>query len=77
MRALLNAGVEVNATDNNGRTPLMIASMYDRDVMVRELIAAGADINRRDNFGSTALDQARTLGRTEVVKLLEEATGTK
>lgn len=51
----LDRGADVNHTDNNGMTALMLNT--DKD-LVKELIRAGADINLADNEGNTALHHA-------------------
>ena len=55
-RLLLNAGVDINSRDNEGRTPLMYSLMQqDHGWMVPVLTSLGADINARDNAGRTPL----------------------
>ena len=57
---LIAAGVNVNAADWNGRTPLMLAvGKYANFEADKHLIAAGADVNARDDDGCTALMMAR------------------
>lgn len=51
----LSRGVDINHTDNNGRTALMLHT--DKDI-VKELLRAGAEINLADNEGNTALHYA-------------------
>lgn len=46
----------------DGRTPLMIAAMFDRLEMVDLLLEAGADPARRDGGGAMAADLARKMG---------------
>lgn len=52
VRALLAAGLEVNARDGRGRTPLMSPKTAESN---RLLLAAGADVRLTDNQGRTAL----------------------
>ena len=51
LKALLDAGADVNAEDNFGRTPLFTAGSRS----TRALLNAGADVNAEDNFGRTPL----------------------
>lgn len=68
---LIAAGVDVNAADRKGVTPLMLAvGKYAHRQAVKLLLAAGADVNARDEDGCTALMKAR---REESIKLLIEA----
>lgn len=68
---LLAGGVDVNARDEHGRTPLMRAASLGRVEVVRVLLDAGADINSMDNEGWTALMYASARGFTEIVQLIE------
>jgi ankyrin repeat protein len=58
---LARAGVPLNATDDNGFTPLMYAATVDvgdTDTL-KALLSAGADRRIRNDQGRTPLDQAR------------------
>lgn len=48
LRALLEAGVSVHATDERGRTPLIIAAGAGQVAAMQELIQAGAALDGRD-----------------------------
>jgi hypothetical protein len=50
----------IDAPDNNGSTPLMWASQFGKDDVVRLLLARGADATRRNRFGWSALEYAST-----------------
>jgi ankyrin repeat protein len=62
VRALIEAGADVNARDALGRTPLMLladaAVVYENMPAVQALIEAGADVNARDQGGMTVLAHA-------------------
>ncbi len=65
---LINKGVDVNARDNQGKTPLHFAEANITEL----LLDAGADVNARDNRGWTPLHSAAHGDRVEKVKLLLE-----
>ena len=68
--ACLEAGVDVNARDENGNTPLLLATGHwagtimdgspasEDPSVVTVLLEAGADVNARNNGSSTALGNA-------------------
>ena len=66
----LRQGVDVNARDEYGRTPLMWAA-EDPD-MVRRLVEQGADVNARDENGETPLMYAAFVNRLDVLRHLVE-----
>ena len=66
----LDHGVAVNATDANGRTPLLEAVFGSHIATVEELLNRGADVNAQDADGWTALMEAASKGRTDVVRIL-------
>jgi len=70
---LIQAKCDVNAADNNGRTPLMYAARYSRLTAVRVLVEAGANVNARDKGGMTALDLANQFANREIISLLQRA----
>ena len=67
---LITAGADVNKADEEGETPLVVASRLGHTETVKLLIEKGADVNRADEDGSTPLLLAAYPGRTEIVKLL-------
>ena len=58
VRALIEAGADVNIKNNAGHTPLHEAAFYGRLEVVKTLIELGADVNIKDNEGKTALNVA-------------------
>lgn len=69
---LLDAGAEVNAIGDIGRTPLFCALASQNVDLVRALIAAGADLAHKDEFGDRAWDVAQAVGKQlAILELLE------
>ena len=58
VQAHLDAGVDVNAKDNGGQTPLHYATRYGHKEIAELLIANGADVNAKDELEETPLDFA-------------------
>lgn len=70
IKALINAGDDVNKSDNYGVTPLMAAIEKDYNAITFFLLDHGADVNSCDRFGNTPLIYAITKGRKTIVKKL-------
>jgi uncharacterized protein len=68
VRVLLAKGADVNARNNDGKTPLFGAAL-NPDVMLL-LMEAGADINTSDVFGETPLHKFSCYGKTQASELL-------
>uniref|UniRef100_A0A8C6ZN81 Ankyrin repeat and sterile alpha motif domain containing 6 n=1 Tax=Nothoprocta perdicaria TaxID=30464 RepID=A0A8C6ZN81_NOTPE len=68
---------QVNITNGDGASPLMIAAVTGQLPLVQLLVEKNADIDKQDNVhGWTALMQATYHGNTEVVKyLLNQGAG--
>jgi len=74
VRSLLSApGIDVNATDETGSTPLLEAARYGHDDICRILIAAGANLKSKDRDGKTALQLAIQGNHDDVVRVLKQA----
>jgi ankyrin repeat protein len=74
VRSLLSSpGVDVNATDERGSTPLLEAARYGHDNICRILIAAGANLKAKDKDGKTALQLAIQGDHDDVVRVLKQA----
>jgi len=68
-RLLLAHGARVDHAGDDGRTPLMLAVMFDHAEVVGVLLEAGADGRRHDKAGREARELALTMGvwRTQFV----------
>lgn len=79
LRLLLETGVNINAKDIQGRTPLILAcGLYDTEIiseipklnLLNLLLAHGADIEIPDHLGYTPLLASIKLGSNAAVKFL-------
>lgn len=70
---LLDRGTDINAKNENGETPLMIAIRYRQFETIRLLLDRGADISAKDSDGRTLLMIASESGLFETVKILLDA----
>lgn len=73
MRALLNAGAEVDSRDADGSTPLMTTCRFWGVGVIGFLLDAGADINSRGWNNVTCLMMACEGGNVDVVRFLLES----
>jgi uncharacterized protein len=71
--ALVKQGLDVNVSNQDGRTILMDAVEVEYLNFVRVLIQAGADVNAKDKDGKTALQIATAKNNGEIIQLLKEA----
>jgi hypothetical protein len=71
--ALLDQGAALEARDELGRTPLMLAVMQRKPEVVRLLLDRGADPNVADSAGRTPLQQAKQENLREIAALLQRA----
>lgn len=76
VRALLDAGANINAQDVRGMTPLMLAVATDhpnRDI-IKLLVAKRPDTKIKSKAGETALDWALKFKDPEIVAAVREAS---
>ena len=65
--AAMDCGSDIQATDDQGLTPLHLASAYSQDsAVIRALLAEGAHIDARDEEGATPLHRAATSGHESI-----------
>jgi uncharacterized protein len=73
VRKLIEQGVDVNETDKNGDSPLIIAAYKGYTVIVKLLLEAGADVGALDpGMKATALHAASYAGHADAARLLVE-----
>ncbi|KIW32271.1 hypothetical protein, variant [Cladophialophora immunda] len=72
IKALTEAGADVNATADDGTTPLMIATSEGKRAAVRMLVDVGASCGARDQRGRTALVIASQNGHSNLAAFLAE-----
>ncbi|GEM_PF-1135178 len=70
VKRFIRAGVNINADNEAGLTPLFVAVINGNPETVQALIHEGADLNARNINGSTPLFYAKESGNLEMVELL-------
>ena len=70
VRQHIKAGTDLNAKDQYGSNPLIIAATFNKTEIAKALIDAGADLQITNNEGGTALHIAAFFCRTEIVEAL-------
>ena len=70
VKELLAGGIDPDASDQDGVTPLMLSSYNGHSAIVLELVAKGAVVDRKDRLGRTALLYAASGPFPETVKIL-------
>lgn len=70
---MIQAGANINAQDQNGRTSTMIATYNNDLTSAKVLIEAGADVNIQDDMQNTPFLYAGAEGYLDILKLTIEA----
>lgn len=71
---LLEAGADVNATNYNGETPLLLSVESDNAEVCQTLIENGAKLDIQDNLGRTPLKIAEALSKSTLKNILLTAS---
>lgn len=66
---LLGQGANLEARDESGATPLLIATRYNHIDAARVLIDAGANVNAKDRIQDSAYLYAGARGHNEILKM--------
>lgn len=70
VRRWINSGVDINAKNICGNTPLIEACMIDNYEIAEVLIEAKADVNAESDLGYTAMMEAYINKNIKIIKLL-------
>ncbi|EAY14364.1 hypothetical protein TVAG_255560 [Trichomonas vaginalis G3] len=72
LEILLRHKADIEITDSNGRTPLILASKYGFYEEVKLLLEHGADVHKTDVYNYNALWYSRTNRDTAIINLLRK-----
>ena len=73
LTCLINAGINVNVTNEHGLTPLHLAAYKGYEKIFQLLVKAEADVNVTDEYGFTPLYYAAMYGHADIVEALFNA----
>lgn len=74
VRMHVGRGDDLNARDNEGMTPLMLAALKNKAEICTLLLSSGADASLTDSSGQSALNIAMAAGASEVISILAVLT---
>ena len=72
-RTLLAEGLPIDGRDDDGRTPVLVATVARQTAAVRALVDAGADIDIRDNRLDNPFLYAGAEGLLDILRIVNEA----
>lgn len=72
LRLRIKQGMNVDATDSEGRTPLILAAFHGHAKICQFLLESGADPRVCDKNGDDALSVAQSANNTEVIAVMRE-----
>ncbi len=73
VQAMIESGIDVNASDTKGVTPLMAASFKGHEKLVQYFIDYGADLTQKSKEGLTAMDYAIQKEKYEIARIIKKA----
>ena len=73
IRRLLAEGLAIDAQDQDGRTPVMVATLAHRTDAVQALVDAGADVDLRDNRLDNVFLYAGAEGLLDILRIANDA----
>lgn len=72
IKVIVGMNINLNAFDESGRTPLMVAAAAGQTKIVEMLLNGGADVSLRNSAGLTAIDLAIQAGHRPTAACLQE-----
>jgi hypothetical protein len=77
VRTMVAGGADVNAPNNSGQTPIVLAIVTGQYHLLAFLLSVGANPFLRDNTGLSAFDWAERKGRSDLAQLLAKDSGSE